>query len=573
MLTDSPLDMHAEVMEDIAFRRLHTDLAIDQIRQAAGSDYRRDWQPPWGPNYKGHENEYVSNMVGNLVYQNPRVSVESDMPGADQMFLQTMEVGANSWIEAVNLEDVLDDLAANTIYWFGCALSTVEITPGNQMNIRPAVRSMSPTRFFQDRTNGRFDWMHRGHMWIADKDRLLASVDPVTGEPTFDQAALRDLMTDVDVTEVVGYEMERDRKRVTNRNEVAGFEVYDRATRMIYTLGWGGGVARWIREPRQWLWHPDGPYTVFGVYHLPDQVYPLPPLAITAEKVREINAHRGKMSKDAASAASIILYDLNQPQVGEALRKGQAEGSLIVGVPGLSQQAAKDFKVGGMDPKNAEYMVLLDGELQQQSGLTDARRGQLHGQATATEVNEVAQADDSRTAYIRNKFQKRAGEIILKACWTMAKAESVGFGVSVPTQDGGFVDGWFNGGLQQWEDESMLARMKVRIQPYSMERVDSFVMQRRALQTTQLVASLAPVIPTTPFIKWEQVLNDLGESQNRKDMGSRYVDFQMLQQLQMLQLTGGAPGQPGALNGAPQGGGADNGPPMPEQNAAQVGAA
>jgi hypothetical protein len=49
----------------------------------------------------------------------------------------------------------------------------------------------------------------------------------------------------------------------------------------------------------------DGPYSLFGFYLVPDQVYPLAPLAVTRKQVEEINKHRWQASRDAAVAKQI----------------------------------------------------------------------------------------------------------------------------------------------------------------------------------------------------------------------------------------------------------------------------
>lgn len=536
MFDVSPLNLRNEVDSAIKLNRRHTDMGWKRIRAYAGRDYRDDWTMP-EDNYQGHEAGYTFNSVPNLVYNNPKVDIKGLLPVLDEAPGKAVESGLNQWIPAVAFNECLIECAYWLQFTFAVTITSLDVVPGyddreEPLPLWPQVSVLNPMRFFQDPQGGRNGWKYRGNIWVADLDDLLSQTWP-DGTPMFDPAALNEQGIEVGL-EQAGVNKDAADKLPVPRRRIVGYDIFVRETGMIYTIGYGmGGSARYLREPRPYGGHRNGPYTVYGLYIVPDQVYPLPPLAVTAAKVREINAHKGQMSDDAAAAKNLILYDKSKPENGTKIAR--SNNNSVIGIDGLAGGFVKEAKIGGVNPANADYVERLTFELNEISGMTDQRRGNVT-HATATEVEEVSQADDVRTEFSRSRFRSCVVENLQKVAHFMVHSDQVRFLIEAETPMGKvpavYTGGMYDAATGAAQDPAFAARMRLEIQPRSMEYTDSGMMQRRAIQNTEIITQMAPAMVTCPQINWKQILDDLGESQNVSGMGERYLDQNILGAMQ-----------------------------------------
>lgn len=564
----------------LRFQEVHVRPALELVKRFAGTDYRDDWAPRDGPNYENHEAEYVANMVGQMVYDNPRVEITGTLPDVDDAAAQALDVGMNQWVGAVEFASKLQTVAQDALFLQGITCSRCEVLPGwmgqpEPLPLMPNFHRVPFTRFFQDPQGMRDDWRFMGHWWIADREDLLKAQNP-DGSPTYIPQAVNALPVDTQALNRIGWSLNR--LMYVERKQVVGFEVYIRESNTILTISMDAqGEGMFLRQPRTWTGHPRGPYTRYSIYDVPDQVYPLAPLSITAAMAREINAHRQQMAEDAASAKKFIIVDASKKALAEKIRRAK-NGSILL-IDGFNPAMAQQYETGGVQKSNAEYVAMMRGELQQRSGLSDLKRGQITGDPTATEVAEVARADDARTSYIRQRFHAAVNEELEKAGYLMLTCPEVRFPIKMDMPQPG-PDGqpmlnpmtgqpvtkpmavWFNGGMMPDEDPSMLGRIRFRAEAFSMEHVNSATKQQHAAETMQLLEGAAPLIPQTPYINWEQAFDDFGESRNIKQMGKRYLNMQMSQQIAAMQAQAAAQ----AAQGAPGGGPPQQGPPNGQQN-------
>lgn len=535
-LDATPANLYEEIDQAVALRRRHTEMSEPIVRRIAGNDYRGDWTPD-EDSFELHEYQYIRNAVPGWVFSNPAVNLDG-LLAADEMYKHALEYGFKGWIPAVGFAKKMTALAVDCCINFGVAVCTCEVLPGYEgwdepLPVQPDFHRLPPDRFFQDPQGGADRWRFRGHQWVQDKDVLLAAKNP-DGSPMYDPEALAMQPVEVGINDD-----DRDKsqqKYYVKRNRIVGYELFERATGMIYTLGFartaGGTQQVFLRPPRRWIGSPAGPYKLFGIFLLPDQVYPLSPLAVTSAKVRELNAHRGQMSDDAAAGKQLILYDKSKPENKRAIE--EAPNLAVVGIDGLGAGMVQHVQIAGADPKRYDYIERLRMELHETSGLTTQDRGNTTG-ATATEVDEVAQADDARTAWDRAQFQGCATEVLTEAAYLFTYCDQVAFPVDVPDpMTGQMMTMVFRGGIGDGQDHTAFSRLRIGIQPYSMEMVNSGVMQRRALQLTELLTAAAPVMVQTPYINWKWVLDNLGESQNVKGLGEKALNPQTLGALQQM---------------------------------------
>lgn len=64
-----------------------------------------------------------------------------------------------------------------------------------------------------------------------------------------------------------------------------------------------------------------------------------------------------------------------------------------------------------------------------------------------------------------------------------------------------------------------------------MERTNEVLMQRRALEALQVVSNVAQAMPQAPYVNWEALLKQVGDSMNMPGM-AQLIDQQALMQMQ-----------------------------------------
>lgn len=535
MFDASPANLRQEIEGAMQLQRRHTEMTSRIIRQYAGAAYRSDWIPE-SENYENHPFEFLSNIVPAMVYNNPQVDVETDGPFDEEAAADAVRYGLNGWIQKFNLAGVLEDVAYDLCLGFGVTFRTLadEIGENGFATYSPVVLRLPPTRFFTDPlATDRRSWRYRGHLWIRDIDDVLAEVDPVTGQPVFDRAAVLACGTDAGSEEA----RKRDGTRtqdVPTRKQIVGYDVYVRETRTVYTIGWSGDSAKYLRQPYQYMGHAQhGPYTLFGAYVVPNQVYPLCPLAVTDELVAEIDIHRGQASEDAASAKRIIGVDATEKELLAAVR-GSVNGS-VVPIPGLATGKAQQFEFGGVQKANVEYIQYLEEKLFRRSGLNEAVRGEITGNATATEVGEAAAANDRRTRYLKQGFRTATVELLEGVAHDLWEIPQIVFDVSYDDPvTGEKVRGRFEGG----SDGRPFGNLRLTIEPYSMEYADQAVLQKRTQDAFAIVTQAAPLMIQVPWIRWQPLIDDMFESLNIRKGGRRYVDWEALRMMQGVNLMG-----------------------------------
>lgn len=567
MLKLTAQNLMVEVQDAIDFRREHTDESKKQIELMAGDAYRSSWTP----SIKGdvnHPFEFSSNILPALVYSNPKVKITSRRPRAQRELVGAMQHGLNRWIADVDLKRVLRRIALDTMFDFGIALVTMEALPGYENKrippMRPCVKRISPRRYFEDPRGGISGPRFMGHALVRDKEDLLKAKNP-DGSPVYDQKILEQLNTNTEELEFREDELDDSLKASRpSRDQVVIYEVYVPETKMIYCLSMQPtenkkGKAVFIRKPRKAFCPPAGPYVRFGIYDVPDQVYPLAPLAATAAQVEEINAHRAQTRRQADTARRLLLVDAAQQALVEAVTT--YKDGTVAAIPGFNRNLFAEVDLGGPSKESLNYVQILSAELQRTSGLTDMMRGQISG-ATATEVNEASAGQDTRVRYMQDRFRESVADVLNAAAWFMFESHSIVFPVpqaqaarsvfewQKEEDDTDQEDGIFLGGVQPGQEDFTFSDLELEIQPYSMEMVDQVILQRRMQTAFQVLMSAAPMIIQTPYLNWPAILDDYFEALNIPD-GRKYIDWRKLEEMMQAQFTPGQPQQIPGLDGTP----------------------
>lgn len=561
---------------------------MDLKKMAAGSKYRTDWKPKLEV-HENHAQEWVTNMVPNLVSGMPACRISSSDRAIDDPILKKLQVVLNCWGNSVGLKKCLIEHAYDMQYDFPVGLVSTEAVQvydageepgvdqeaGRPSHIRPMVYRIPPQRFFRDyQTVNRFGSRGIGHIWIEDKDSLAKAKLP-NGKPRYDKDALDAAGVDDEVRAILDEMGIALPGSGIDREQVVGYEVYVPETGMIYTLtneigGSRGNNGTYLCEPRRYRGPATGPYTTGGVTLIPDQVYPLPPLAIIHDVMLEINRHAGQASDDAGTAKRLMVVDADPQSIG---KMQTALNNTVLGIPGFKGAAAM-VTTGGANPDQLAYIQVLNSRLDKMLGMTDAIRGNATG-ATATELDTIRANRNLRVQWAQARFADFVGSMYRVAAWHFVNNPRAYQKVQHTDEITGDV---YTGAY----DDGELASAGIKFEDLHIEiDVSTMGPQDDALQTMNMMKGLewaganAQVMVANPHLNWENLAEDFYAGIGKKGRGKRYVNFELLKAMQApvviqamqaqaaLQgmMSGQMPAQP--MPGQPMGG--------PPQQAPQVG--
>ena len=538
--------MIEEIQDAIRARRKHTDFGMDLIKISAGSKYRKDWIPSLDVQ-ENHCHEWVTNMLPNLVDGNPVLAgIKSGALEDDHPALSDLTKAVNAWAQSNQIQHVLTEMALDMQYNFAAGLVSLERDPlmngGDEIYfdqsvrqmgaLRPRLHRISPYRLFCDQQAvNRLGRRYMGHIWIEDKKSLEDRKLP-NGKAMFDPAALRAVTVDDDVRTLLaemGVDVGVNGK---DRDQVVGYEFYVPETGLIYTLATtttGSGKGVYLCEPRKYNGLKTGPYVMGGINIVPDQTYPLPPLAVVHDLIKEINLHQGQVSDDAGQAKRLMIVDADPQALGKAQ---MALNGALLGIPGF-KGAATEVKTGGASPDQIAYIELLSGRLDKMLGLTDASSGETTG-ATAEEVATVQQNRNVRVKWAQKSFRNfTAGllRIVAESFWNNPRTRQAINHEDPSTGEKTF--GIYEGGDGQklgipFED------LTLTIDPYSMAPQDDALKTRYQIEGMNLIVANMEAMKSNPQVRWKQMIGDFFEALGQKGRGERYIDWEMMKRAQVL---------------------------------------
>jgi hypothetical protein len=545
------------------FRDVHLAELRTMLEKYHGPSFRSDRCDPDidAPENFGHE--YVSLVLPRIIHDVPKFRVRLADAVLDMVLGRRMQVAVNRWSRITKLRRTLERIATDMLFSYGVALTVSEPRPEARVidgkgPYLPRVYRLSPDRFFIDpaATNAE-DARYMGHCYAVDKDELIRRSED---DPTWDKVAIREIAASTDI------EMVRDDqgREVEDRNEIVVYEVWvpevDQETAelidkafgqnmvngTIYTLvkSVGPKGSRWegfVRKPIPYFGPRTGPYTVFGVYTVPDDPYPLSPMMAIQSQIEDLNAHLTSVRSSAAAYKRLILVDARNAKLAQDLKDKPHD--YIVLSESLDKDKVLNLEVGGITQQQVQYSQIAQDRLDRVSGIHDAMRGNITGSATATEVAVAESSATMRMAHLKRQFQDAVDDLAKSVLWFMWHDDRIVFplgkdGVQALLE----ANPVFQGGVQSggWED------LEVSVDAYSMERVSEALVQKRAMELLQITTSVAQGMMAMPFIRWNEILSTVGDSLNIPNLADM-IDQQGMQQAMQQQAQAAAAAQ------APQG--------------------
>jgi len=446
---------------------------------------------------------------------------------------------------------------------------------------RPVARRISPHRWFCDHVADTYDECRfSGHMWRRDLEDLLS-------DERYEKDVLKQLSADADLSqwkgkqarpgserkEIVGYEVWVPELQTSDDPHANG-TLFTLAT--VQAVRDDGGPTektasdKWIRKPRPFYGPPWGPYTLFGYQVIPGQPYPLSPFAATREQVREMNAHLTAAARSASRHKKFLMVDAAAQQTAETLRDVK-DGDVVL-VTGLADKGTvEQGELGGVSRDQYEYNSQLIERRDRATGLSDIARGNLSASssASATAVADSAAMRDVRIAAMKRGFSNGMKNMMRSAAWYMFHmptsvfpldqaaanefldlpteseanilAEQMGVDkatvqealtptvsyaggpadqvvTEVPRDDGDvmYLVSANVGGIR-FED------LMLEIEPYSMERVDEALLQKRTMDIANLYLTSVPLMVQFPQLPWDNFWDMVGQPLNMRDLSSQLM--------------------------------------------------
>jgi len=543
--------MEIKASEDL--RKRHVSLATRLVKSFVGNYYRTDMRTKPVP-----ENlffTYLATMLPNICFDNPAVTVSAKRMITHDAIARFMEMGLNGWIKEVRLRDEIEAAMVDMLFSFGVLKTGIEPRSDFNTGIRGGVQErftmdalmpycvrISPSNFIVDSQCAHWQTARLlGHQFQRDAKDM-------RGDERYDQKVVKAMTPDDEPFPGRSQEERITPKSRTDvhRDRCTLYELYFPEYQKIGTLALYGGSgterSAWVREPTAYHGPAEGPFSCFGVYVVPDQVYPLSPIAAFAEQALELNAHAGAAAKEAASHKRIVLADAAQTELLNLIQR--AENGGVFGVKGLNAQQVIQLELGGAQQDRLEYLQMLLARTDRLSGQSDAIRGRPAG-VTATEASLVDANSDARTEFIHLKARQGVKDALSKVGWYLYHDPSVVMPVSMrdPMTNQPF-EGLFLGGIQPGQEDSNWSDLFLDIEPYSMRRVDPAVEQQRAQMLVALVAEISPMIMQFPFVNWTNILDMIGQAHNIPDFAQQIFNQNGIQ---LLQQQGNQIGPPGTM--------------------------
>tara|TARA_R100000458_G_scaffold52515_1_gene54074 strand:+ start:1155 stop:2999 length:1845 start_codon:yes stop_codon:yes gene_type:complete len=545
MLKTDAKSLYLEIEHAENLRDAHLAAMSEQVEKFTGPHYANG-QSEYVP--ENHYYEYVSLMVPRLIFDNPRVRVSSRRSGTQQDVAEALRHGLNRWCRDSDFRKLLTLTATDSLFNYGVLLVTEEInqtltsherTEARSKPMWPVITRVPQKRFFVDPlATNLHEARFMGHKWVRDKEDLLAEAreNPDAG---WNSQALEQL------AEGTGTDELYDRPDAPDRGEIVAYEIWvpeiEDAETMgpdagfhgtIYTLATGASQSEderdtmMIREPRAYYGPRWGPYVFFGMYPVPDSIYPLSPITAVEGQVEDLNRHVSAAAHSAENYKKLVFTDASDPRLQQKLKESD---DYVIPVQGLDKQKMVQAEIGGMTPTQMSYIEAARDRLDRNSGIQEAQRGNVEGHGTATEVQIAEQAATIRLAFQKQQFQDAVERALRTVAWYLYYDDRIVFPLGQDAANElGMTDPWLVGGSHEEDSGATFDDLELEIEPYSMERTTEGQQQRRAMEVLELITNISPMIPQAPYINWAELFTMLGDAMNVPKLEQLIdVDFAM----------------------------------------------
>jgi len=468
--------------------------------------------------------EYVSIVLPKLAYSNPRVSARPKT-----MSLTGRRVGLElgyaltEWCDQVGFEETLQRCALDWLIGFSVTLIADSAVPWitdlgdpelprayrispKDFVVDPAAKHPSEASFF-------------AHRFVATKASVLAHAEANPG--TWDVEAVRGLKSAGDQTHAaesderlveVWHVWQRDpagRKpgtvcclaRCVNpaANEIRN------ARRGAVKRKEKGDTGDYVMPSREYRGRRCGPYVLSGWLLMGSSPYPVGPLLAIDRQIQENARSTHQTTRANRSYRKKLLTTDKNADLAAKMARCDTWAEVV---ETLDPETYAVVEVGGIQTHHVAMQEQGRQRLERASGLHDVRRGNLRGDTTATAVAVAEGASSTRDAGLNAVHRRGVMQVLHAVGWHLWY--DAGAAIPIGGEDATRKLGRSNATFERGRTGEY-ERMALSIEPYSMERVDSAIQQRKALLALQIVNSVAPAMPATPWVKWREGMTEIGD--------------------------------------------------------------
>ena len=562
---------------EITSAEQHRDKRLSGVDQLIGQYHGVAYDSGLGESDReNHAYSYETWLKHQLVFANPRVTVRSKAGAGATDSATAIQHALNRWVRDVNLRSVLLDVVQDHLFCWGVAYVTCGGNPALRFTDVPeafdpegeplSVSEFDPLMPKVERLSFR-DWgidhaaksvrearyMFHKEVWHKDELKSYAEAHPDEG---WNLEAIDALPTMSGAKE-----LGRGSKDVPDREEVVLYFFWDRYGQApevpwdsseeptpeygyngcLHTLAMvpsksgdddatSGGF---VRETVPFYGPADGPYVLFGAHKVPDEIYPLSPLAAVKSQLDDLNDIDASILENIKEMKNLMIYDVSDVVTAQAIQEGK-HGHYL-GIPGFNPQqpAVVPMQVGGISPdmlaaRNDRRQLLMDV-----SGFDQQQRGSAGASGTATAAAIADSNADMRTAGLKQTCYDATREVLMRAAYYIHYEQDVVMPIGDEAQA---EDIWYRaeglGGVP-------LEALELEIEVDSMERVAPDVQQARTMQLHQMMLESMPMMIQfpPPLYDWKAHWDAIGDQLNVPDVGRRF-GYEQIEQLAaaMLQM-------------------------------------
>lgn len=548
MLLTDPEKLMTEIKAACAFRDEHAKTLKAQRTKFTGPHFKAESMGD-SHNYSPENTyyEYISLMIPRLIFDNPRVHVNSRRPGPSKDVALALKYGLDRWVRDVVLRKKLVELATDMLFGYGVALVKESLREGLDLSTMlpesepqapskpmwPVIERISQYRFFFDPACERLsDARFMGHEVRRDREDLLkrAKDNPDEG---WDVEALR---------EAAESGHKKDKKTSGNtppsRDELVLFEVWVPEVELkgspgadngfhgtIYTLLSASApeghapTGRFARKPRAYYGPRTGPYSMFGIYKVPDSPIPLSPLTAVEAQVSDLNIHVRAATRSMLNHKRIA--GVNDPRTAQLVKDVGHDNVAVIPFED-GRALVQEFEVGGQTEQQVNWIASARERADRALGMDEALRGNVSGVGTATEHTIASEASNTRMAFIKQAFTDAVTALLEKVAFYLYHDDRIVFpldeevvrDLGIPPED----QPMFAGGGHSATDGYTFEDMELEIEPYSMERANEGLAQKRAMEMHSMLLNTLPAMQQYPDYPWVDHFQKIGNAMNAPDL-------------------------------------------------------
>lgn len=431
----------------------------------------------------------------------------------------SLEYGINQWIRMVDGKETLLHAIANQMFAYGVIQTTQEEMNGSFL---PKWTNVSPSRFgFDPLTlmfgNARYCFQEI----IRDKDDLLEEAKS-NRDMGWNEKLIRGLPEDSNVNEIrAGTKNASDappRGEITYTEFWTPEELPDSPgpdkgfNGTLYTIA--SSTEDYLRKPVPYYGPATGPYTLFGVYPVPDSPFPLSPILMHYAQGDDHNQQVRAALDSARNYKRIVFVPAGNPDVAAAVKNSPHD--FVVPIKGLKKDEIIDVEIGGVPDQLIKQMAMTRETLRRSSGMTENTVGERE-EGTATEAAIIDESAQARMGFVQqraNHGTQQACRNVLHYLYYDGRSEIDLDEEAADELD--MIQPAFIGGVERGRKPEF-HKLSLEVDVHSMPMSNPNLEERRAVDAFEQIVSSAPVIGQTPWIDWQKAFDITGEARNQDD--------------------------------------------------------